>query len=84
MGQMAAVLHARAGHQPGDRQRDDRRNLRPASRVGLIGRTVTWTDADKTTPHRRRREGHDQPTASPSLTVGGTDGVDPSSITQVA
>ena len=60
-------------------------NLAPsASAVGLIGRTVTYTDGRQDDAHRRRREGHHQTDGKPSLTVGGTDGVDPSTITQVA
>jgi flagellar basal-body rod modification protein FlgD len=51
--------------------------------LGLIGRSVTWTAADGST----QTGTVDKVTVtdgSPSLTVAGTPGVDPSSITQVA
>jgi flagellar basal-body rod modification protein FlgD len=51
--------------------------------VGLIGRTVTYTDTDGA-PRTGVVEKVSQTGGQPVLTVGGTDGVDPSSITQVA
>ncbi len=51
--------------------------------VGLIGRTVTWTAADKTT-HTGVVEKVNQTDGKPVLTVGGTAGVDPTTITQIA
>ena len=50
--------------------------------VGLIGRTVTWTDADGT--QTGTVEKVTVTDGTPSLTVDGTPGVDPSTITQVA
>jgi flagellar basal-body rod modification protein FlgD len=58
-------------------------SLAQSSAVGLIGRTVTWTDADKNV-HSGVVEKVSTKDGAPSLTVGGTDGVSPSSITQVA
>jgi flagellar basal-body rod modification protein FlgD len=54
-----------------------------SSAVALIGRTVTWADADGST-HTGAVEKVSTKDGAPSLTVAGTDGVDPSSITQVA
>jgi flagellar basal-body rod modification protein FlgD len=54
-----------------------------SSAVALIGRTVTWTAPDKT-EHTGLVEKVSTKDGAPSLTVAGTDGVDPSSITQVA
>ena len=58
-------------------------SLAQSSAVGLIGRTVTWTDADDNV-HTGVVEKVSTKDGAPSLTVGGTDGVSPSSITQVA
>jgi|tagenome__1003787_1003787.scaffolds.fasta_scaffold20311082_2 flagellar basal-body rod modification protein FlgD len=58
-------------------------SLVSSSAVGLIGRTVTWTDSDKAT-HTGVVTKVSTKDGAPSLTVGDTDGVDPSSITQVA
>ena len=57
MGQMALVLDARAGHQPGERQRAIAANSALSQSVGLIGRTVTWTDGRQgdATPASSRR-----------------------------
>jgi flagellar basal-body rod modification protein FlgD len=54
-----------------------------SSAVALIGRTVTWADADGST-HTGAVEKVSTKDGAPSLTVAGTDGVSPSSITQVA
>ncbi len=51
--------------------------------IGLIGRTVTWTAADKTT-HSGVVEKVNQTDGKPALTVSGTEGVDPTTITQIA
>ena len=58
-------------------------NLASGNAIGLIGRTVTWEDEDGVA-HTGRVEGVKTEDGKPSLTVGGTEGVDPSSITQVA
>jgi flagellar basal-body rod modification protein FlgD len=58
-------------------------SLAQSSAVGLIGRTVTWTDADDNV-HTGVVEKVSTKDGAPSLTVAGTDGVSPSSITQVA
>jgi flagellar basal-body rod modification protein FlgD len=51
--------------------------------IGLLGRTVTYTDKDGA-EHTGAVEKVSTRDGKPSLTVGGTDGVDPSSISQVA
>ena len=51
--------------------------------IGLIGRTVTYKDKDGA-EHTGAVEKVSNKDGKPSLTVGGTDGVDPSSISQVA
>ena len=58
-------------------------NLASGNAIGLIGRTVTWVD-ENDVEHTGRVEGVETTDGTPSLTVGGTDGVDPSSITKVA
>ena len=58
-------------------------NLNLSQSVGLIGRTVTWTDeADAT--HTGVVEKVSQKDGVPVLTVNGTEGVDPTTITQIA
>jgi flagellar basal-body rod modification protein FlgD len=58
-------------------------NLHLSQSVGLIGRTVTWTDeADAT--HTGVVEKVSQQDGNPVLTVSGTEGVDPTTITQIA
>ena len=58
-------------------------NLQLSQSVGLIGRTVTWTDeADAT--HTGVVEKVSQKDGLPVLTVSGTEGVDPTTITQIA
>jgi flagellar basal-body rod modification protein FlgD len=54
-----------------------------ANAVGLLGRTVTWTD-DAKQEHSGVVQKVTTKDGTTSLTVGGTDGVDPSTITQVA
>ena len=51
--------------------------------IGLLGRTVTYKDKDGA-EHTGAVEKVSNKDGKPSLTVGGTDGVDPSSISQVA
>jgi flagellar basal-body rod modification protein FlgD len=58
-------------------------NLSSSSAVGLIGRTVTYLDQDEIS-HTGTVEKVTVTDGKPSLTVAGTDGIDPSSITQVA
>ena len=58
-------------------------NLTASNAVGLIGRTVTWVD-EAGESHTGAVEKVATKDGSPSLTVGGVDDVDPSSITQVA
>jgi flagellar basal-body rod modification protein FlgD len=57
--------------------------LTQSSALGLIGRTVTWTGADGTSQTGLVEKVTTQD-GSPFLTVAGTAGVDPSSVTQVA
>ena len=54
------------------------------SSVGLLGRTVTWTDERQGGAHRRRREGQPDQDGKTVLTISGTAGVDPTKITQIA
>ena len=51
--------------------------------IGLLGRTVTYKDKDGA-EHTGAVEKVSTKDGKPSLTVGGTDGVDPSSISQVS
>jgi flagellar basal-body rod modification protein FlgD len=51
--------------------------------IGLIGRTVTYTDASKQT-HTGKVEKVSTVDGKPSLTVAGIDKIDPATITQVA
>jgi flagellar basal-body rod modification protein FlgD len=58
-------------------------NLTSSNAIGLIGRTVTWTDASEEV-HTGTVEKVTTVDGKPTLTVSGTDGVDPATITQVA
>jgi flagellar basal-body rod modification protein FlgD len=58
-------------------------SLSSSSAVSLIGRTVTYLDSDKIA-HTGTVEKVTVTDGKPSLTVSGTDGVDPLTITQVA
>jgi flagellar basal-body rod modification protein FlgD len=58
-------------------------SLASNSAVTLIGRTVTYMDQDDFT-HTGTVEKVTVTDGKPSLTVAGTDGIDPSTITQVA
>jgi len=58
-------------------------SLTTTGALGLLGRTATWEDEDGVA-HTGTVEKVSTVDGKPSLTVGGTEGVDPSSITQVA
>jgi flagellar basal-body rod modification protein FlgD len=58
-------------------------NLHLSQSVGLIGRTVTWTDVADVT-HTGVVEKVSQQDGNPVLTISGTEGVDPTTITQIA
>jgi flagellar basal-body rod modification protein FlgD len=58
--------------------------LAHSNAVGLIGRTVTWTDTNDIAHSGVVDKVTTATDGSPSLTVGGTSGVSPTSITQVA
>ena len=58
-------------------------NLHLSQSVGLIGRTVTWTD-EADVSHTGVVEKVSQQDGNPVLTVSGTEGVDPTTITQIA
>jgi flagellar basal-body rod modification protein FlgD len=58
-------------------------SLNSTSAVGLLGRTVTYMDEDDLT-HTGTVEKITNVDGKPFLTVDGTDGVDPATITQVA
>jgi flagellar basal-body rod modification protein FlgD len=58
-------------------------NLSLSQSVGLIGRAVTWTDENDAT-HTGTVEKVTQTDGKPVLTVSGTEGVDPTTITQIA
>jgi flagellar basal-body rod modification protein FlgD len=57
-------------------------NLTFSKSVSLIGRTVTYTDAEEQT-HTGTVDRVTTTDGKPALTVGGIDGVDPSSVTEV-
>jgi flagellar basal-body rod modification protein FlgD len=57
-------------------------NLAFSKSVSLIGRTVTYLDADKQ-PKTGKVDRVTTTDGKPALTVGGIDGVDPSSVTEV-
>jgi flagellar basal-body rod modification protein FlgD len=58
-------------------------NLSSTSAIGLIGRTVSYVDANDEI-HTGIVEKVTTAGGTPSLTVAGVDGIDPSTITQVA
>jgi flagellar basal-body rod modification protein FlgD len=58
-------------------------SLTSTNAIGLIGRTVTYTDANDQI-HTGKVEKVTTTDGKPSLTVAGIDGVDPATITQVA
>jgi|SRR5262245_33110323 flagellar basal-body rod modification protein FlgD len=57
-------------------------NLAFNKSVSLIGRTVTYTGEDDQ-PHTGKVDRVTTTDGKPALSVGGTDGVDPSSVTEV-
>jgi flagellar basal-body rod modification protein FlgD len=59
-------------------------NLQLSQSVGLIGRTVTWTDAEKATHTGVVEKVTTQKNGTPVLTVSGTEGVEPTAIVQIA
>jgi flagellar basal-body rod modification protein FlgD len=58
-------------------------DVKTSNTVGLIGRTVTYTDADKVV-HTGKVESATTKDGKTTLTVDGKPGVDPTTITQVA
>lgn len=58
-------------------------SLASTNAIGLIGRTVTYTDANDQI-HTGKVEKVTTTDGKPSLTVAGIDGIDPATITQVA
>jgi flagellar basal-body rod modification protein FlgD len=58
-------------------------SITASTAVNLLGRTVTWTDSADVS-HTGVVEKVTTAGGTPSLTVGGTDGVDPATISQVA
>jgi flagellar basal-body rod modification protein FlgD len=58
-------------------------NLTSTGAIGLIGRTVTYTDADDVS-HTGVVDKVTTAGGKPSLTVAGVDGIDPANISQVA
>lgn len=58
-------------------------NLTSTGAIGLIGRTVTYTDTNDIS-HTGVVEKVTTAGGSPSLTVAGVDGIDPATISQVA
>ena len=58
-------------------------NMQLRQSVGLIGRTVTWTDADEVS-HTGVVEKVTHKDGFPVLTVSGTEGVDPTAIQEIA
>jgi flagellar basal-body rod modification protein FlgD len=59
-------------------------SLNTSSAVGLIGRTVTYTDADKAFQTGKVERVATSKDGVSSITVGGVAGIDPSTITEVA
>jgi flagellar basal-body rod modification protein FlgD len=58
-------------------------NLTSSTAIGLIGRTVSWTD-ESDVVHTGVVEKVTTAGGTPKLTVAGVDGIDPATITQVA
>ncbi len=58
-------------------------SLASTNAIGLIGRTVTYTDADDVV-HTGKVDKVTTVDGKPSLTVAGVGGIDPATITQVA
>jgi flagellar basal-body rod modification protein FlgD len=83
MGQMASFSTLEQVSNMASENAKIAQNLTSSTAIGLIGRTVTYTDADDV-EHTGRVESVKTTDGKPSLTVGGVENVDPSSITQVA
>ena len=83
MGQMASFSTLEQVSNMANENAKIAQSLTTTSAVNLIGRDVTWVD-DKDVPHSGKVEKVATVDGKTSLTVGGTEGVDPSSITQVA
>jgi flagellar basal-body rod modification protein FlgD len=83
MGQMASFSTLEQVSNMASENAKIAQNLSSNTAIGLIGRTVTYTDADDVS-HTGRVESVKTTDGKPSLTVGGVENIDPSSITQVA
>ena len=83
MGQMASFSTLEQVSNMASENAKIAQNLSSSTAIGLIGRTVKYTDADDV-EHTGRVESVKTTDGKPSLTVGGVENVDPSSITQVA
>jgi flagellar basal-body rod modification protein FlgD len=83
MGQMASFSTLEQVSNMASQNTKIAQSLTTTSAVNLIGRDVTWVDKDKL-EHTGKVEKVATIDGKPSLTVGGTTGVDPTSITQVA
>jgi flagellar basal-body rod modification protein FlgD len=59
-------------------------SLNTSSAVGLIGKTVSYTDADKSTKTGTVERVATSKDGVSSITVGGVPGIDPQTITEVA
>jgi flagellar basal-body rod modification protein FlgD len=83
MGQMASFSTLEQVSNMANENTKIAQSLSNTSAVNLIGRDVTWVDKDKV-EHTGKVEKVSTKDGKPSLTVGGTEGVDPSSISQVS
>jgi flagellar basal-body rod modification protein FlgD len=83
MGQMASFSTLEQVSNMASENAKIAQNLSSNTAIGLIGRTVTYMDADDV-EHTVRVESVKTTDGKPSLTVGGVENIDPSSITQVA
>ena len=83
MGQMASFSTLEQVSNMASENTKIAQSLTSSNAIGLMGRTVTWEDEDGVA-HTGLVEGVKTTDGKPSLTVGGTENVDPSSITQVA
>jgi flagellar basal-body rod modification protein FlgD len=83
MGQMASFSTLEQVSNMANENARIAQSLTSSNAIGLIGRDVTWISEDGAA-HTGKVEKVSTVDGVPSLTVGGTAGVDPSSITQVA
>ena len=83
MGQMASFSQLEQITNMASANQQIASSLTSSSAVSLIGRSVTYADADDLT-HTGTVEKVTVTDGKPSLTVAGVDGVDPATITQVA